>query len=131
MGDANFTTTSIKGIADTGTTLIYLPSAIVSAYYRQVPGAGTSRSAGGGYAFPCNANLPVFTFGVGSSKVTIPGRYMNYGPITPGSANCYGGLQSSSGVGINIWGGVALKAAFVVFDASEKPQLGWAPKVLN
>jgi len=32
---------------------------------------------------------------------------------------------------VNIWGGVALKATFTVFDAGDKPQIGFANKVLN
>lgn len=36
------TDTSIAGIADTGTTLIYLPAAVVQAYYAEVSGATVS-----------------------------------------------------------------------------------------
>jgi len=130
VGEGEFTTGNINGIADTGTTLLYLSQSIVSAYYRQVQGSSNSRLYGG-YVFPCSANLPAFTFGVGTARITIPGKYMNYGPAAQGSSSCFGGLQSNSQVGINIWGGVALKAAFVVFDASTKPMIGWAPKTLN
>lgn len=41
---------------------------------------------------------------------------------------CYGGIQSSADIGINIFGDVALKAAYVVFNG-ETPSLGWAQKV--
>lgn len=70
-------------------------------------------------------------YGIGETKFAIPGKYMRYAEITRGSATCFGALQSSSQVGINIWGGVALKSAFVVFEAGEKPRIGWAPKELN
>lgn len=56
---------------------------------------------------------------------------MNYGPVTDGSSTCFGGLQSSSSIGINIFGDVALKAAFVVFDGSSTPRVGWASKTLS
>lgn len=36
------TSSSIVGIADTGTTLIYLPAAVVKAYYADVSGATVS-----------------------------------------------------------------------------------------
>jgi len=127
VGSGSFTSTSISGIADTGTTLLYLPSTIVTAYYRQVSGSSNSRTYGG-YVFPCSATLPTFTFGVGSARITIPAAYMNYGPVATNV--CFGGLQSSSGIGINIFGDVALKAAFVVFNGGSTPTLGWAKKTL-
>ncbi|KAI8627616.1 secreted aspartic proteinase precursor [Xylariaceae sp. FL1651] len=124
VGSGSFKSSSIDGIADTGTTLLYLPSSIVSAYYAQVSGA-RNNAAAGGYVFSCSATLPSFTFGVGSARITIPGKYMNYAPYS--GSTCFGGLQSSSGIGINIFGDVALKAAYVVFDASG-PRIGWASK---
>ncbi|KAH8901805.1 Asp-domain-containing protein [Coniochaeta sp. PMI_546] len=127
VGSGSFSSTSISGIADTGTTLLYLPSTIVTAYYRQVSGSSNSRTYGG-YVFPCSATLPTFTFGVGSARITIPAAYLNYGPVATNV--CFGGLQSSSGIGINIFGDVALKAAFVVFNGGSTPTLGWAKKTL-
>jgi hypothetical protein len=101
----------------------------VTAYYKQVSGSSNSATYGG-YVFKCTATLPSFTFGVGSARITIPAKYLNYGPVTDGSSTCFGGLQSSSGIGINIFGDVALKAAFVVFDGANT-QLGWANKDLG
>jgi hypothetical protein len=129
IGSGSFTSTSITGIADTGTTLLYLSSSIVTNYYRQVSGSSNSRTYGG-YVYPCSATLPSFTFGVGSARITIPGTFMNYGPVETGSSTCFGGLQSSSGIGINIFGDVALKAAYVVFNGASPPTLGWASKSL-
>ncbi|KAK4455364.1 aspartic-type endopeptidase [Podospora aff. communis PSN243] len=121
---------NIIGIADTGTTLLYLPTAVVNAYYSAIPGASNSRTYGG-YVFPCNTNPPPFTFGVGSEKFSIPGKFINYGPASLGANTCFGGIQSSAQVGINIWGGTALKAAFVVFEAGERPRMGFAEKKFN
>lgn len=129
VGSGSFVSTSIDGIADTGTTLLYLPTSIVSAYYKQISGSSNSNSAGG-YIFPCSTTPPNFTFGVGSARITIPGKVINYGPVSTGSSSCFGGIQSSSGIGINIFGDIALKAAFVVFDGSSTPRLGWAPKTV-
>ncbi|KAI0424238.1 secreted aspartic proteinase precursor [Xylaria sp. FL1042] len=126
VGSGSFKSSSIDGIADTGTTLLYLPSTIVSAYYAQVSGSRNNAQAGG-YTFPCSASLPDFTFGVGSARIVIPGDYINYAPYS--GSTCFGGIQSSSGIGINIFGDVALKAAYVVFD-STGPRLGWASKSL-
>lgn len=76
VGD-DFTDESIVGIADTGTTLIYLPLAIVKAYYAEVSGA-TNSLLYGGYVFDCDADLPDFTFGVEDAVITVPGDYINY-----------------------------------------------------
>ncbi|CAK7199494.1 hypothetical protein SEUCBS139899_002174 [Sporothrix eucalyptigena] len=129
VGSGSFTSSSLSGIADTGTTLLYLPLTIVKAYYKQVSGSSNSNTYGG-YVFPCSATLPSFTFGVGSARITIPSSYINYGPVETGSSTCFGGLQDSSDIGINIFGDVALKSAFVVFDGSSSPTLGWATKNL-
>ncbi|KAK3684147.1 aspartic-type endopeptidase-like protein [Podospora appendiculata] len=129
VGTGSFVSTPITNIADTGTTLLYLPTSVVTAYYRGVPGSSNSRSYGG-YVFPCSQKLPAFTFGVGSARISIPGSYINYGEVQTGSTSCFGGIQSSSGMGINIFGDVALKAAFVVFNGAEPPSLGWAEKTL-
>ncbi|KAK4245035.1 aspartic-type endopeptidase [Corynascus novoguineensis] len=130
VGAGNFSSAEIVGIADTGTTLLYLPTAIITAYYRQVQGATNSRTYGG-YVFPCNATLPSFTFGIGEARLTIPSSYMSYAPVTEGSATCFGGLQNSNALGVNIWGDVALKAAFVVFNGEDPPTIGWAAKPLE
>ncbi len=54
---------------------------------------------------------------------------MNYAPVDDSGSACFGGLQSDQGIGTSIWGDVALKSAFVVFDGGKK-QLGWATKNL-
>ncbi|UQC87582.1 endothiapepsin [Colletotrichum lupini] len=126
VGSASFVSSSVTGIADTGTTLLLLPQAIVTAYYAKITGAKYDSSQGG-YTFPCSATVPSFTFGVGTARITIPASYMNYAPIS--TSTCFGGLQSNAGIGISIYGDIALKAAFVVFNGSTK-QLGWAVKTL-
>ncbi|KAJ2997553.1 hypothetical protein NUW58_g624 [Xylaria curta] len=121
---------SISGIADTGTTLALLPDSVVSGYYSQVPSAKMDEQQGG-YVFPCQTKLPDFTFSPGEAKITIPGEYLNYAPTDESGESCFGGLQPDGGGGISIYGDIALKAAFVVFDQSEgSPRLGWATKDL-
>ncbi|KAJ0151090.1 Endothiapepsin, partial [Colletotrichum tanaceti] len=127
VGSNSFVAGSVTGIADTGTTLLLLPSSIVTAYYSKITGASYDSSQGA-YTFPCSSAVPSFTFGVGSARVTIPGSYLNYAPIS--ATTCFGGLQSNAGIGISIYGDVALKAAFVVFNGGTK-QLGWAAKTLS
>ncbi|KAI1641985.1 endothiapepsin [Daldinia loculata] len=128
VGNTSFKSSPFAGIADTGTTLALLPDSIVTAYYRQVSGAKLDQQQGG-YVFPCSASLPDFVFGVEDAKFNIPGQYINYAPVD--DSTCFGGIQSDEGIGFSIFGDVALKAAFVVFDSSEgSPRLGFAKKSL-
>lgn len=146
VGSGSFKSSSIDGIADTGTTLLLLDDSIVSAYYAKVSGAAYDNSQGG-YTFPCSATLPSFTVGIGSYKAVIPGSYMNYSPatgsckytnysalldmlLTDHNTACYGGLQSNEGIGFSIYGDIFLKSQFVVFD-SDNTQLGVAAKTLS
>lgn len=128
--DAPFAPLAFDVIADTGTTLLLLPDAIVKAYYGQVPGSYFDEDDWGAVLFPCGADLPDFYFGLANGyRGRVPGRYINYG--TTDGRNCYGGLQSSTGIGLNIMGAVLLKAQFVVFDYRNSGQLGFANKVLK
>ncbi|KKY32813.1 putative secreted aspartic proteinase precursor [Diaporthe ampelina] len=128
VGSNDYTTDPITGIADTGTTLMLLPTDVVNAYYSAVEASSYDR-INGGYVFPCNTDLPDFSFGVGKATVTVPGSYINYAPVDSANSSCYGGIQDDSGIGFAIFGDVALKASFVVFDG-ENEQLGWASKKL-
>ena len=81
VGSGAFVSSSIDAIADTGTTLLYLPAAAVKAYYAKVSGAKNSAAAGG-YIFPCSATLPSITLGIGAYKAVVPGTYINYAPYS-------------------------------------------------
>lgn len=81
MGNnGSFKTVSIDAIADTGTTLLYLPDAVVQDYYGAIPSASYSSSQGG-YIFPCGASLPSISLGIGTYTANIPGPFLNYAPI--------------------------------------------------
>ncbi len=117
-------------IADTGTTLLMLPSAITQAYYMQVSGAHTAADVGG-WVFPCNASLPDLTLHVAEYAAVVPGHLMRFSPVDTDDLDtatvCYGGVQSSSGLPFAIYGDVFFKAQFTVFDV-ERGRLGFAPK---
>jgi len=129
VGNSAFKSVSIDAIADTGTTLLYLPDAVVKAYYAKVPGASLN-SAQGGYTYACSTALPSITLGVGAYKAVVPGNYINYAPIDASGTTCFGGIQSDAGIGFSIWGDIFLKSQFVVFDGGASPRLGFAPKRL-
>lgn len=102
VGNGSITSSSYTAIADTGTTLMYVPQAAVTAYYNQIPGSSYASNVGG-YIFPCANTPPSFTAVIGGSIFTVPGPYMNYGQIS--NTMCFGGLQSDSGIGFSIFGG--------------------------
>lgn len=105
-----------------------LPDSVVKAYYKQVSGAENSSSLGG-YVFPCSATLPDFAYTVSGTDVVVPGDLINLSAASQDDPDtCFGGLQSSDSVGINIFGDVALKASYVVFSGGDSPQLGFAAK---
>lgn len=127
VGGHAFNSSSWFAIADTGTSLLLLPRDMVDIYWAAVDGAIYDTSQGG-YTYPCESSLPDFTFGVGDYRGVIPGNFMNYAQIS--ITTCFGGIQSSAGIGFSIFGDVALKAQFVVFDGGEE-RLGWANKDLS
>lgn len=113
VGSSAKTVLTTDSICDTGTTLMYLPDSIVTAYYKQVAGATNSNTAGG-WIFPCSSTLPNFTVYISRALRTVPGQYMNYAPV--GNGQCFGGIQSDAGIGMSILGDVFIKSQFVVFD---------------
>ena len=125
-----FVPISHSAIADTGTTLLLLPAAIVQAYYAQVPSAVTDASAGG-WVFPCNTTLPDLTLHVGEYKAVVGGELVQFAPVDTDdlatAKTCYGGVQSMSGLPFAIYGDVFFKSQFTVFDVKEE-RLGFAAK---
>lgn len=126
VGSGSSVSSSFTAIADTGTTLVYLPTAIVKAYYAKVSGSQNSNTFGG-YVFPCTATLPNLSIVIAGVKQTIPGSYINYAPADSSGSTCYGGIQSNTGIGLSILGDVFLKSKYVVFENSgSSPRLGIA-----
>lgn len=113
-----------SAIVDTGTTLLLVPNLIVTGYYRKVKGAKLDPKHGV-WTFPCTSKLPDYYFGMGTYRGRVPGSYINYGRLTQDT--CYGGIQSSEGIGFAILGDILLKAQFVVFDLQTR-SVGFANK---
>jgi hypothetical protein len=109
-------------IADTGTSLVLLPDNVLRAYYAQVKHAQNSMTYGG-WVFPCSSSLPTFGITLASKTFNVPGSSINYAQVD--ETMCYGGLQSSAGVGYNILGDVFLKNTFAVFDLGSQ-RVGFA-----
>lgn len=113
-----------NAIADTGTTLLLIPDDMVKDYYSGISSARNDRLEGG-IIFDCSEDLPDFSFEIGNGTITVPGSYINY---AEDNGICFGGIQSSSDIGISVFGDIAIKAAYVVFDDANS-RLGWAQKV--
>lgn len=127
VGSGKFTSGRWTSIVDTGTSLLMVPQNIVDDYYMQVNGSFIDRETAM-VMIPCNADLPDFHFGIEDSyRGLVPGHYMNYAPQSPGSANCYGGMQSSDGIPFGVIGDILLKAQFVVFNKGNM-SVGFANK---
>jgi len=60
VGEGSPVPSTISAIADTGTSLWYLPRAVADAYWARVPGAQYN-SLQAGWMFPCSAKLPDMT----------------------------------------------------------------------
>ncbi|KAK4220313.1 aspartic peptidase domain-containing protein [Rhypophila decipiens] len=140
----NFTAATVTGVADTGSTLLLLPRALVMDYYSYIQGAAYDHDHAG-WCFPCDGEVPDFSFGISGTDpednliITIPASYLSYGRIYTGTDQkwrCYGSIQYDEHVGFPIFGDVALKSAFVVFDHAgggidySQPRIGWAKKIL-
>lgn len=127
IGDAanpsTFSSSESTVIADSGTSINWLPTTLVTMYYNQISGAQFS-SVWGGMTFPCDADLPDLHIYIGGQPFTIAGKFMNYAPAS--DDYCFGGIQDGSSIGFSILGDVFLKAGiFAVFDRSV-PQIGFA-----
>jgi len=100
----DFTAAEQYTIADTGTSINWLPTTLVTEYYNQIPGA-TFSDSWGGMTFPCDSTLPDLTLYINGQPRTMPGSYTNYSPLNDGSGNCFGGIQDgSSSPGFSILG---------------------------
>ncbi|KAF9876708.1 hypothetical protein CkaCkLH20_05554 [Colletotrichum karsti] len=121
-----------QAIADTGTTLMLLPDAIVSAYYQNIASAKFDNT-NGGFTFNCKDPIPSFTVDMGNYKAVVPGEFIKFAPVDgqtiETSTTCFGGIQSAAALPFAIYGDVFLKSQFVVFHGGNK-ELGFANKPL-
>ncbi|OAA58730.1 endothiapepsin precursor [Cordyceps fumosorosea ARSEF 2679] len=124
VGGAALNKRIINGTADTGTSIVYLPTDIADDYWNHVDSAQKVEVSAGQYlyVFDCSTSLPTFSFGVGSGRITIHSDNLNFAPNDGNT--CVGGIGGIPG-NLAIWGDVALKSGFVVYDDGNN-RLGWA-----
>ncbi len=85
-----------SAVIDTGTTLVYIPTAGAKAFYAQVPGAKAATGSGmsGFYTFPCASAGTLGTISVrfGTTDFAIDLQDFNLGILSTGSPLCVGGI---------------------------------------
>ncbi|KAK7413201.1 hypothetical protein QQX98_007925 [Neonectria punicea] len=126
---------SFEATIDTGTTLLFMPPSLAGMYWLEVPGMRVDPRLADAFTFPCNLaeGLPDLMFklpGDNEHVLTIPGPYLNYGPVEGDPEYCWGGMQSAEDLEVTIFGDMMLKALFVVFDL-ENHRVGFANKDLD
>lgn len=130
-----------EGVVDTGTTLLLVPGPHATAYWIEVPDARHD-PAQDMWLFPCSkrASLPHLNLSIGAGyEAVIPGEHLDFGSVEerseggvgdtgPGEEMCYGGVQSSEGLGVDaILGDVFLKSQLVVLGL-EDGRIGFGEK---
>lgn len=129
-----------EGVVDTGTTLLLVPDAYATTYYLTIPSARQDL-ASSMWLFPCalSPSLPDLQLMIGGAyEAVVPGAFLNFGSVEdhpaggrvdgPAEEMCYGGVQSSEGLGVEaILGDVFLKSQLVVLDL-EDGRVGFAKK---
>jgi len=85
---------------DTGTTLIYVPTAIADNFYAQIPGAGRADQFGQGfYQFPCkpsSGSSYALSISFNGKSFGIAFADFNLGKTSSGSSMCVGGVLAMS-----------------------------------
>jgi hypothetical protein len=122
-----------KATIDTGTTLMFLPDNLASGYWFTVPGMKMDQRLANAFTFPCEVakDLPNLMLKIpGSDRtLTIPGSYLNYGPVEIDPSYCWGGMQSAEDLSVTVIGDIMLKALYLAFDL-ERGRVGFAHKDL-
>ncbi|KAJ7188335.1 aspartic peptidase domain-containing protein [Mycena filopes] len=132
-------TTDIIAIIDTGTTLIYLPDDVVSAFYELIPGARLSEIDSQLYIYPCITAPDInIALSFDNRRFSINPKDFNLGRTEEGSEDCVGGILSlGSGFpsDLAIIGDEFLKSWYTTFDYSGGPtggaRVGFSPSINN
>ncbi|WVQ94938.1 hypothetical protein IAU59_002027 [Kwoniella sp. CBS 9459] len=133
-GRSNALSSSLIGAVDTGTTLIYVPTAIADQFYSQIPGSSRADQYGSGfYQYPCKGSANVMLGFNGKSFALNPVDF-NLGKTASGSSMCVGAvLAVSDGFPDNlaIVGDAFLKSWYSIYDYSNGVRVGLASSTNN
>ncbi|KAJ7262240.1 aspartic peptidase domain-containing protein [Mycena haematopus] len=130
--------TALRAIVDTGTTLIYMPEAVVSEFYAVIPGsAHVVQPEFEFYTFPCSTMLDI-AFAFGKNRFPVNLADFNLG-IHLRNFDCVGGvlpLSAASGFpqDLAIMGDAFLKSWYSIFDHGPdggNARVGFSPSINN
>ncbi|KIO28276.1 hypothetical protein M407DRAFT_22486 [Tulasnella calospora MUT 4182] len=122
---------SFSAVIDSGTTLIYIPTAAAEKFYASIPGAkNASSTVGDGfYTYPCSTSLGSITLSFGNTSYAINPAEFNLGPASWLSSSCVGGIVGNDfGGGLAIIGDEFMKNWYSVFDYSTR-SVGFAKAI--
>ncbi|EXK82502.1 hypothetical protein FOQG_13213 [Fusarium oxysporum f. sp. raphani 54005] len=112
-------------IVDSGTSLVYLPEAVVNDYYSHIKGYEFQQR--GTRTFPCNSTIPDFHFKIDSTTLSIPGRDVNYTVYDPANRLCAGAITTQLNSKYSVLGNLFMRNYYVVHSQEEAmPKLGFA-----
>ncbi|KAL5115016.1 hypothetical protein ACEQ8H_007057 [Pleosporales sp. CAS-2024a] len=125
-GEGSFSTATVgQVIVDSGTSLVYLPDAVVNDYYSQI--AGYSLTQGGSRIFPCNSTVPDLHLKIGQGTVTVFGRDVNFATYDKSKGLCSGAITSSLNMKYSVLGNLFMRNYYVVHSREDStPQMGFA-----
>ncbi|KAG9000327.1 hypothetical protein FRB94_011957 [Tulasnella sp. JGI-2019a] len=116
---------AFSAVIDSGTTLVYIPTAYAKALYAKIPGAASAASTVGTgfYSFPCSSasTLAPIQLKLGSAYYAINMADFNLGQVSSGSSLCVGGIigediGGSGATSLAIIGDEWMKSWYSVFD---------------
>jgi len=126
---------SFSAVIDTGTTLIYAPTAATKALYKKIKGAkdASSTLGAGYYTFPCSATLDNINLSFDGTNYPVDFADFNLGAASSGSSSCVGGIigediASAGQPALAIIGDEWIKNWYTVFDYGNS-QVGFAKSV--
>ncbi|KAF4454161.1 putative aspartic proteinase precursor [Fusarium austroafricanum] len=112
-------------IVDSGTSLVYLPDAVVKDYYSHIKGYKFQQ--GGTHTFPCNSSIPNLNFKIEGTTLSVPGRDVNYTVYDPAQGICAGGITTQLNNKYSVLGNLFMRNYYVVHSQEEAtPKLGFA-----
>jgi aspergillopepsin I len=113
-------------IVDSGTSLVYLPDAVVEDYYSHVEGY-EHLEMGNLHTYPCNTTVPDLKFKLEATTLVLPGRDINYTVYDPARNICVGAVSTQLNMKYSVLGNLFMRNYYVVHSQEEAvPKLGFA-----
>ncbi|KAG8891043.1 hypothetical protein FRB98_000052 [Tulasnella sp. 332] len=112
-------TDGFSAIIDSGTSLIYIPTAAATKLYKSIPGSKNQSSelGAGFWSYPCNTTLDEISLVLGNNSYAVNPLDFNIGRVSNTSSDCVGGIVGGDeGEGLAIIGDEFMKNWYSVFD---------------